>query len=80
MKNQKTEFNPFTRLKKIMKNDKSEVVATSDDLSDVKQTILIVSDDKYLVVNQNKRVSEYIVYILPRLKILFQFFEDCAKN
>ena len=57
-----------------MKNDESEVVATSNDLSDVKQTILIVSDDKYLVINQNKRVSEYIVYILPRLKILFQFF------
>ena len=45
-----------------MKNDESEVVATSTDLSDVKQTILIVSDDKYLVINQNKRVSEYIVY------------------
>ena len=41
-----------------MKNDESEVVATSTDLSDVKQTILIVSDDKYLIINQNKRVSE----------------------
>ena len=57
-----------------MKNDESEVVATSTDLSDVKQTILIVSDDKYLVLNQNKRVSEYIVYILPREKIFYQFF------
>ena len=45
-----------------MKNDESEVVATSADLSDVKQTILIVSDDKYLVVNQNKRVSVQCVF------------------
>ena len=53
-----------------MKNDESEVVATSTDLSDVKQTILIVSDDKYLVINQNKRVSEYIVYFAKIENIL----------
>ena len=53
-----------------MKNDESEVVATSTDLSDVKQTILIVSDDKYLVINQNKRVSETIVYFAKIENIL----------
>ena len=42
-----------------MKKDKSEVIATSTDLSDLRQTILIVSDDKYLIINQNKRVSLY---------------------
>ena len=39
-----------------MKNDQSEVVASSTDLSDLLQTILIVHDDKYLVINSNKRV------------------------
>ena len=42
-----------------MKKDQSEVVATSTDFSDLSQTILIVSDDKYLIINQNKRVSLY---------------------
>ena len=41
-----------------MKNDQSEVVASSTDLSDVLQTILIVHDDKYIVINQNKRVRK----------------------
>ena len=51
-----------------MKNDESEVVATSTDLSDVKQTILIVSDDKYLVINQNKRVSELHCMYLDKIE------------
>ena len=51
-----------------MKNDESEVVATSTDLSDVKQTILIVSDDKYLVINQNKRVSELHCIYLAKIE------------
>lgn len=51
-----------------MKNDESEVVATSTDLSDVKQTILIVSDDKYLVINQNKRVSELHCMYLAKIE------------
>ena len=54
-----------------MKNDESEVVATSADLSDVKQTILIVSDDKYLVVNQNKRVSVFSVYFDQKNPVIY---------
>ena len=41
-----------------MKNDQSEVVASSTDLSDLLQTILIVHDDKYLVINSKKRVRK----------------------
>ena len=57
-----------------MKNDESEVVATSTDLSDVKQTILIVSDDKYLVINQNKRVCECIVLFCQDWKYFISLF------
>ena len=40
-----------------MKLDQSEVIATSNDLCDAKQNLLIVNDDKYIVVNQNKKVN-----------------------
>ena len=59
-----------------MKNDESEVVATSADLSDVKQTILIVSDDKYLVVNQNKRVSVQFAFSPQKKKFHEIYFHE----
>jgi len=42
-----------------MKKDSSEVVATSSDLCDVDQTILILNDEKNIVINSKKRVAIY---------------------
>ena len=42
-----------------MKNDSSEVVATSSDLCDVDQTILVLNDEKNIVINSKKRVRTY---------------------
>ena len=42
-----------------MKKDSSEVVATSSDLCDVDQTILVLNDEKNIVINSKKRVRIY---------------------
>ena len=44
---------------KTMKKDSSEVVATSSDLCDVDQTILVLNDEKNIVINSKKRVRIY---------------------
>ena len=47
------------KIAKTMKKDSSEVVATSSDLCDVDQTILVLNDEKNIVINSKKRVRTY---------------------
>ena len=41
-----------------MKEDKSEVLATSDDLCNPNQTILIAGDDDYVLIHTEKKVNQ----------------------
>ena len=41
-----------------MKKDMSEVIATSSDFCDRDQTILVLNDDKNIVINSRKRVRK----------------------
>jgi hypothetical protein len=47
------------KIAKTMKKDSSEVVATSSDLCDVDQTVLVLNDEKNIVINSKKRVRIY---------------------
>ena len=67
-----------------MKEDKSEVIATSNDLCNPDQTILIAGEDDYVIIHNEKKVnhdlfsaskrSKFLPFISPILgRIVFHF-------
>jgi len=55
-----------------MKEDKSEVIATSNDLCNPNQTILIVGEDDHVLIHSEKKVSLYSISSTKFLKNLLE--------
>ena len=55
-----------------MKEDKSEVIATSNDLCNPNQTILIVGEDDHVLIHSEKKVNQG--FFRPKSSIFQQVF------
>ena len=61
-----------------MKNDCSKLIATSYDLCDENQKVLVLNDEKHIVINSKKRVRFF--YVIENIQNVHHFHKNSSNQ